>query len=77
MKVSIRATASEHAVTNNGLPTAQGGLTAALSLDGAGSNDRGIQFGLAVLSETRSGENDEEDQTEKNYERSSSHRQRV
>jgi hypothetical protein len=43
MEVRAGATTREYTVTNNGLPaTVQGGLIAALALDGAGSNDRGI-----------------------------------
>jgi hypothetical protein len=43
MKIRARATAGQYAMAKNRLPaTVQGGLRAALALDGAGSNDRGI-----------------------------------
>jgi hypothetical protein len=72
------AAATKHSMTNNRLPaTAQGGLSAALALDGAGSNDRGIYVSLVALTEGLSRYDDEEDRPEKSYERSSSHRQGV
>jgi hypothetical protein len=43
MQVRARAAAGKYVMANNKLPaTVQGGLSAARSLDGAGSNDRGI-----------------------------------